>query len=106
MSILTGYAVVPAPWHFLYFLPDPQGQGSLRPTLACPRTTCCGALPPFDPAMRACSSSRFLRFWNWASISSTEVDVRRRGAALAAAISLAPPSSDGSGAAAAGGGAD
>jgi hypothetical protein len=23
-----------APWHFLYFLPDPQGQGSLRPTFA------------------------------------------------------------------------
>ena len=22
----------PAPWHFLYFLPLPQGQGSLRPT--------------------------------------------------------------------------
>src|SRR6476661_6171927 len=22
-----------APWHFLNFLPDPQGQGSLRPTL-------------------------------------------------------------------------
>src|SRR3972149_2153209 len=23
----------PEPWHFLYFLPLPQGQGSLRPTL-------------------------------------------------------------------------
>ena len=22
-----------APWHFLYFLPEPQGHGSLRPTL-------------------------------------------------------------------------
>lgn len=22
-----------SPWHFLYFLPLPQGQGSLRPTL-------------------------------------------------------------------------
>src|SRR4051794_643022 len=22
----------PVPWHFLYFLPDPQGQGSFRPT--------------------------------------------------------------------------
>src|SRR5881394_4301282 len=21
-----------APWHFLYFFPEPQGQGSLRPT--------------------------------------------------------------------------
>src|SRR5580704_9019432 len=23
-----------APWHCLYFLPDPQGQGSFRPTFA------------------------------------------------------------------------
>src|SRR5690606_33243525 len=23
---------LPAPWHVLYFLPEPQGQGSLRPT--------------------------------------------------------------------------
>ena len=23
-----------APWHFLYFLPEPQGHGSLRPTLS------------------------------------------------------------------------
>src|SRR5215211_7895655 len=22
----------PTPWHFLYFLPDPQGHGSFRPT--------------------------------------------------------------------------
>jgi hypothetical protein len=29
-----------APQHFLYFFPDPQGQGSLRPTFAAPRTTC------------------------------------------------------------------
>ena len=27
-----------APWHFLYFWPDPQGQGSLRPTLSSLRT--------------------------------------------------------------------
>src|SRR5438874_10465467 len=27
-----------APWHFLYFLPDPHGQGSLRPTFAPART--------------------------------------------------------------------
>ena len=29
-----------APQHFLYFLPLPQGQGSLRPTFAPERTTC------------------------------------------------------------------
>ena len=34
--ITTNYA----PWHFLNFLPDPQGQGSLRPTFSWPRTTC------------------------------------------------------------------
>ena len=28
-----------APWHFLYFLPLPQGQRSLRPTFAPSRTT-------------------------------------------------------------------
>ena len=28
------FAVTYAPWHFLYFFPLPQGQGSLRPTLA------------------------------------------------------------------------
>src|SRR5690606_34533610 len=28
-----------APWHFLYFAPDPKGHGSLRPTLAPWRTT-------------------------------------------------------------------
>src|SRR5215469_13245464 len=27
-----------APWQCLYFLPEPQGQGSLRPTLRSPRT--------------------------------------------------------------------
>src|SRR3954466_14258936 len=31
------------PWHFLYFLPEPQGQGSLRPTFGSRRLTvsCC-----------------------------------------------------------------
>jgi len=31
------------PWHFLYFFPLPQGQGSLRPTLSSFRWTVCGA---------------------------------------------------------------
>ena len=31
----TGATILPyAPWHFLYFFPLPQGQGSLRPTLS------------------------------------------------------------------------
>src|SRR5204862_2014057 len=32
-----------APWHFLYFLPEPQVQGSLRPTFCEPRLTGAGA---------------------------------------------------------------
>src|ERR1700690_3262243 len=31
------------PWHFLYFLPLPQGQGSLRPTLGCVLRMGCGS---------------------------------------------------------------
>src|ERR1051325_2327123 len=30
------------PWHFLYFFPEPHGQGSLRPTFASFRFTVCG----------------------------------------------------------------
>ena len=50
-----------APWHFLYFLPDPQGQGSLRPTRSSSSDDCAGAAdsgrgrasrprPPLPPA--------------------------------------------------------
>jgi hypothetical protein len=28
------------PWHFLYFLPLPHGQGSFRPTFGCSRRIC------------------------------------------------------------------
>src|SRR5437899_12830839 len=73
---LLSYAVTPQ--HFLYFLPEPHGQGSLRPIFAAPRTTCWGLLPLVAPARRACSSSRFLRRSNCASRSSTEVAARRR----------------------------
>src|SRR5580700_2546350 len=52
-----------APWHFLYFLPEPQGQGSLRPTFSAPRTTCWTVRCSPPPAIRACSSSR--RFLRW-----------------------------------------
>ena len=53
-----------APWHFLYFLPDPHGQGSLRPTLAVLRFTV--VIPPLavtpdlerDAAAKICSCSR------------------------------------------------
>ena len=29
-----GHLADQAPWHFLYFLPEPHGHGSLRPTLS------------------------------------------------------------------------
>ncbi|SCC95053.1 conserved hypothetical protein [Thiomonas sp. X19] len=32
--VTQGSLAAGAPWHSLYFLPEPQGQGSLRPTLA------------------------------------------------------------------------
>src|SRR5215207_8233765 len=38
--------VTAAPWHFLYFLPEPQGQGSLRPTLASLLALGCGRTGP------------------------------------------------------------
>ena len=37
-----------APWHFLYFLPLPQGQGSLRPTFGSSRLTVLTALVAAD----------------------------------------------------------
>src|SRR5271170_3588786 len=61
------------PWHFLYFLPDPHGHGSLRPTLS-PVRRWATSFPPLLPAMRACSSSRFFLRWNSASIWSMVVD--------------------------------
>ena len=42
---IVGPVYSPLPWQFLYFLPDPQGQGSLRPTFF---STCTGM--GFDPA--------------------------------------------------------
>src|ERR1044072_2111295 len=39
------------PWHFLYFLPEPHGHGSLRPTLGRSRLT--GAVVGPSPDVRA-----------------------------------------------------
>src|SRR5437867_6456138 len=41
-----------APWHFLYFFPEPHGHGSLRPTLGWLRTTVF-TLPASSPAAAA-----------------------------------------------------
>src|SRR6266849_7336959 len=37
-NFLYGISHAVAPWHFLYFLPEPHGHGSLRPTFAPART--------------------------------------------------------------------
>src|SRR3954465_3214885 len=54
------FTVYYVPWHFLYFFPLPQGQGSLRPTFSCSRTivlTGPGASPPSPPALACCCCS-------------------------------------------------
>src|SRR6266568_6434980 len=61
------------PQHFLYFFPEPQGQGSFRPILSPLRRTCCTGCASPAPAMRACSSSRRFLRRNSCSISSIEV---------------------------------
>src|SRR5216683_5936585 len=70
----TPAAVVQAaPWHFLYFLPEPHGHGSLRPTLGSLRTMVfvlpasspAGAAPSFGPVK--VSGRRGPRFWRNAS---------------------------------------
>src|SRR3954471_14538156 len=65
---LTRYANALAPWHFLYFLPDPHGHGSLRPTFGSSRLTCstCGTIsssaqaPPPPPAAAAAAAASAL----------------------------------------------
>src|SRR5579875_3176987 len=67
----------PAPWHFLYFLPLPQGQGSLRPIFS-RRTTCCGfsITPPPIICISACS--RRLRRWYSRIMASSSSGVLSR----------------------------
>src|SRR4028119_1473846 len=54
----------PAPWHFLYFFPEPQGQGSLRPTLRSRLTFGCARCGPStlggaeSSILGACTASR------------------------------------------------
>src|SRR5271157_1645150 len=62
-----------APWHFLYFFPLPQGQGSLRPTFS-PVRRCTVWLDSPAPAILAASSSRCFLRWNSFSRASIVVD--------------------------------
>jgi len=56
-------AVGYAPWHFLYFLPDPHQHGSLRPSCSCSSTRRCSTtVPPEDGA--SSSSSPYALGWS------------------------------------------
>src|SRR6185312_15080192 len=73
------YVVATSPWHFLYFFPLPQGQGSLRPTLGSLRRTglAWGSVPlppPLPPPFEA-------RAWGSAPPPDSIV-LRARGAAV------------------------
>src|SRR5262249_60512069 len=65
-----------APWHFLYFFPEPQGQGSLRPTFGWLRVTVL-ILPASSPAAVA----------PWFGPVNCIEPPRRRAASLRRAIS-------------------
>src|SRR5882757_9668120 len=73
--LLTCCFYASVPWHFLYFFPEPHGQGSLRPTFSPVRR---GAAPLVSAVAvlteRACSSSRCFFLWNSRSRASIVVD--------------------------------
>src|SRR3984893_7585222 len=75
---MKNYCYAAAPWHFLYFFPEPHGQGSLRPTFSPARR---GAAPlvsaEAELTERACSSSRCFFLWNSRSRASMVVDGAR-----------------------------
>ena len=54
-SIPVTASVYSEPWHCLYFLPLPQGQGSLRPTLGASRVKVCGAAAGADAGAASAS---------------------------------------------------
>ena len=45
LSIASDHSYAAAPWQRLYFLPLPQGHGSLRPTLVPPATAVARRFP-------------------------------------------------------------
>src|SRR6266699_5228410 len=72
-----------APWHLLYFFPEPQGQGSLRPTFA-PTLTGFGASACAGPVWY-CRS----RCWRCCLRSISRANPGRCGGSLARAAALA-----------------
>src|SRR5580704_7033404 len=87
-----------APWHFLYFLPLPHGQGSLRPAFFAETACFFSAAVPLPPTN--CSSAISLSFLRWILRvkSSTTVWAARRCSPLAptSASSLSSSSSSSS----------
>ena len=67
----------------MYFFPDPQGQGSFRPTF-CPAARCVGSLPADPPANRAASISLCFFRSNYFSSASIVVDGARVGIDISA----------------------
>jgi pilus assembly protein CpaE len=84
MLYLITQVGVSAPWHFLYFFPLPQGQGSLRPTFS-PVRRCVGWLhlrrpagwPPPAPAASCGGTPSPARRW---SSRAARVESRSRAA--------------------------
>src|SRR5262249_30372393 len=68
----------PVPWHFLYFLPEPHGHGSLRPTLGPSRWTVCCTTGASDGEFACCSCRRRCCAWRRASCAAF-ISARRSG---------------------------
>ena len=66
MAVMTimDFDYIPLPWQFLNFLPDPQGHGSLRPTLGAAFMGCTlrGPPPALAIAWRCAFSPGILSF--------------------------------------------
>src|SRR5438094_7170740 len=83
----------PAPWHFLYFLPLPQGQGSLRPIFS-RRMTCCGfsRVPPPAILISCCSLRLRRRYCLYISSCSSGVLSMKRYRRVSSSIRSIRPS--------------
>src|SRR5690349_12817256 len=76
-----------APWHFLNFLPEPHGQGSLRPGIGISYLTV-GFFSSSPVTKRHCPSSRSNRLFSRWSWSSPACDVNRASNDTNALLSL------------------
>ena len=82
-----------APWHFLYFLPLPHQQGSLRPIFSSsPLTTVAGLVPPLPaplpPAAAAAAAAGAV------AVAAAALPAAARASASAEGWSAAVPQSN------------